>query len=191
MPKPIKENLLNDSTLGSFPGSIKPMIRPIVTGNTKKRVNAAPRQIDAIDRPFIHVGSDGARFNDIIPRIRPINGPSGTNIEILRCDYRYCFSQVSSKEYVIYKHFQKFNYEILPNLQQILYITFLSICIDMARGGKNVRMPSGMGGLIRYFDEYRSKIAISPGTVIVLAIMVMVVVILLHMFGSRTFGMLG
>jgi len=48
-----------------------------------------------------------------------------------------------------------------------------------------------MGGLIRYFDEYRSKIAISPGTVIVLAIMVMVVVILLHMFGSRTFGMLG
>jgi preprotein translocase subunit Sec61beta len=47
-----------------------------------------------------------------------------------------------------------------------------------------IRMPSGQGGLTRYFDEYKSKIEISPASVIVLAIVIMVVVILLHKFGG-------
>ena len=58
----------------------------------------------------------------------------------------------------------------------------------MAKGG-NVRMPSGMGGLIRYFDEYKSKISITPGSVIVLAIFVMIIIILLHLFAGSYLGL--
>ena len=47
-----------------------------------------------------------------------------------------------------------------------------------------IRMPSGQGGLTRYFDEYKSKVEISPGAVIVLSIVVMIVIILLHYFGG-------
>lgn len=53
----------------------------------------------------------------------------------------------------------------------------------MAKNDK-VRMPSGMGGITRYFDEYRSKFEFSPGLVIVLCIIVMVIVIVLHVFGT-------
>jgi preprotein translocase subunit Sec61beta len=47
-----------------------------------------------------------------------------------------------------------------------------------------LRMPMGQGGLVRYFDEYRSKIEFSPGVVIVMCVVVMAIVILLHYFGS-------
>ena len=47
-----------------------------------------------------------------------------------------------------------------------------------------IRLPSGQGGLTRYFDEYKSKVEISPGAVIVLSIVVMIVIILLHYFGG-------
>ena len=53
----------------------------------------------------------------------------------------------------------------------------------MARDNK-IRMPSGQGGLTRYFDEYKSKIEISPGAVIVISLVVMILVILLHYFGG-------
>jgi preprotein translocase subunit Sec61beta len=51
-----------------------------------------------------------------------------------------------------------------------------------------IRMPSGQGGLVRYFDEYKSKIEISPGAVIVMCILVMAIVILLHYFGNSWLG---
>ena len=38
-----------------------------------------------------------------------------------------------------------------------------------------IRLPSGQGGLTRYFDEYKSKITIKPGHVIVIAIIVAVI----------------
>lgn len=47
-----------------------------------------------------------------------------------------------------------------------------------------IRLPSGQGGLTRYFEDYQSKIEISPGAVIVLTIIVMMVVVLLHYFGG-------
>lgn len=53
----------------------------------------------------------------------------------------------------------------------------------MARDNK-IRMPSGQGGLTRYFDEYKSKIEFSPGTVIVMTIVVMIIIIVLHYFGD-------
>jgi len=56
----------------------------------------------------------------------------------------------------------------------------------MARDDK-VRLPSGQGGLTRYFDEYKSKIEFSPGGVIVLSIFIMIIIILLHQFGGAFF----
>ncbi len=50
---------------------------------------------------------------------------------------------------------------------------------------EKIRLPSGQGGLTRYFDEFQSKIEVSPGAVIVMAIGVMIIVILLHYFGGR------
>ena len=47
-----------------------------------------------------------------------------------------------------------------------------------------IRIPSGQGGLTRYFDEYSSKVEFSPGAVIVMTIIVMVLIILLHYFGD-------
>lgn len=46
-------------------------------------------------------------------------------------------------------------------------------------------MPSGMGGLVRYFDEYKSKIEFKPGHIIVLVIIVIIVAILLNIYGMR------
>lgn len=51
-----------------------------------------------------------------------------------------------------------------------------------------IRLPSGQGGLTRYFDEYKSKVSISPGVVIIMAVMIMVIVILLHTFGKNFIG---
>ncbi len=45
-----------------------------------------------------------------------------------------------------------------------------------------IRLPSGMGGITRYFDETKSKIEIKPGSVIVFIIIIMVFMIMLHMF---------
>jgi len=45
-------------------------------------------------------------------------------------------------------------------------------------------MPSGMGGLTRYFDDYKSKIQISPGHVILITIVVILIIVGLHVFGG-------
>ncbi len=44
----------------------------------------------------------------------------------------------------------------------------------MANGGETMRMPSGAGGLVRYFDEYKSKIQLKPEHVVLLIILVIV-----------------
>jgi preprotein translocase subunit Sec61beta len=51
-----------------------------------------------------------------------------------------------------------------------------------------IRLPSGTGGLTRYFDEYQSKIQFNPGIVIVLVIVVIIIEILLHIFGGAAFN---
>ena len=53
----------------------------------------------------------------------------------------------------------------------------------MAKDNK-IRMPSGQGGLTRYFDEYHSKITLTPGSVIVLCVVVALIVIILHYVGG-------
>ena len=52
-----------------------------------------------------------------------------------------------------------------------------------------ISMPSGMGGLIRYFDEYKSSIQLKPGHVIVVVIVVILIEILLHWQGYAMLGL--
>lgn len=54
---------------------------------------------------------------------------------------------------------------------------------------EKINMPSSMGGLIRYFDEYKSKIELKPAHVIVMVILVIIVEIILHLYGYSMFGL--
>lgn len=51
-----------------------------------------------------------------------------------------------------------------------------------------ISMPMSGAGITRYFDDYKSKIEIKPGHVVFLAIVVIVAVILLNIFGTSIFG---
>lgn len=57
----------------------------------------------------------------------------------------------------------------------------------MSRNNR-ISMPSSQGGIIRYFDEYKSKLEFKPGHVIVMCIVVMIIVILLHMLAKGLLG---
>ena len=49
---------------------------------------------------------------------------------------------------------------------------------------QRVMLPSSQGGLVRYYDEYKSKFRIKPSHVIILAIVVIFIEIFLHTFGA-------
>ena len=51
-----------------------------------------------------------------------------------------------------------------------------------------IQLPSGMGGLVRYYEEYKSKIEFRPGTVILFIILVILIEILLHVYGRNLFS---
>lgn len=51
-----------------------------------------------------------------------------------------------------------------------------------------IQMPSSTGGLIRYFDDYKSKIELKPGHVILLIVLVGVIELILHWQGSAWLG---
>jgi preprotein translocase subunit Sec61beta len=53
----------------------------------------------------------------------------------------------------------------------------------MAKDNK-VSMPQSTAGITRFFDEYKSKLEISPGIVIVMILVVIILMVLLHMFGT-------
>ncbi len=55
-------------------------------------------------------------------------------------------------------------------------------------GNDKVQMPRGMGGLVRYFDDVKSKFTFKPGLVIVLCVIVIMIMIILHLFGNRILG---
>jgi len=60
--------------------------------------------------------------------------------------------------------------------------------INMARDNK-VQMPSSGAGLTRYFDEYKSKIEIKPGHVIILIAVVIIIEVILHLQGNSLLGL--
>ena len=51
-----------------------------------------------------------------------------------------------------------------------------------------ISMPSGMGGLMRYFDEYKSKIRIKPGHIIIMCVVVIVIMVFLYTYGNKILG---
>ncbi|MBI2151661.1 preprotein translocase subunit Sec61beta [Candidatus Woesearchaeota archaeon] len=57
----------------------------------------------------------------------------------------------------------------------------------MAQDNK-IRLPSGQGGLTRYFDEYSSKIEIPPIAVVIMAIVIIIIIALLHQYGGSIFN---
>lgn len=47
-----------------------------------------------------------------------------------------------------------------------------------------IQMPSGMGGLVRYFDDYKSKIEFKPGHIIFMIILLVIIIIILNVYGA-------
>lgn len=52
-----------------------------------------------------------------------------------------------------------------------------------------ITLPSGGAGLTRFSDVTSSKIEFSPGGVIVLTLIVMLIIVILHSFGKGWFGL--
>jgi len=48
---------------------------------------------------------------------------------------------------------------------------------------QKISMPQSGGGLVRYFDEYKTKFEISPQVVIWMIVTVIVIISLLHVLG--------
>ena len=46
-----------------------------------------------------------------------------------------------------------------------------------------------MGGLVRYFDEYKSKFQLKPGHIIVIVVIIIIIEILLHWQGYALLGL--
>jgi len=55
-------------------------------------------------------------------------------------------------------------------------------------GKDKISMPSGMGGLVRYFDEYKSSIEFKPGHIVILCIIVIIIMIFLYTYGNALLG---
>ena len=53
---------------------------------------------------------------------------------------------------------------------------------------ERINLPSGSGGLLRYFDEYKSKIRIKPGHIIIMCVVVMVIMLFLYNYGNKLLG---
>lgn len=47
-----------------------------------------------------------------------------------------------------------------------------------------ISLPSSGSGIIRYFDEFKSKFALKPEHVIILIVIVMILEIILHIYGK-------
>lgn len=49
-------------------------------------------------------------------------------------------------------------------------------------------MPTSTAGITRYFDDYKSKIEFKPGLVVVFSIIFIMIMMLLHAYGSALLG---
>ena len=57
----------------------------------------------------------------------------------------------------------------------------------MARNNK-VGLPSSGAGLTRYFDDYKSSIQFKPGHIIIFVAIVAIIIMILHLYGSKLLG---
>jgi preprotein translocase subunit Sec61beta len=54
-----------------------------------------------------------------------------------------------------------------------------------------IQMPSSTAGITRYFDEYKSKLRFKPGHVLIIGIVVMIITIMLHWYGTSFLSLAG
>ena len=52
-----------------------------------------------------------------------------------------------------------------------------------------VNMPATTAGLTRYFDDVKSKLEFKPGHIIILAVIIMIITIILHIYGGTLIGL--
>ena len=60
--------------------------------------------------------------------------------------------------------------------------------IKMARDDR-IQMPMSGGGIVRYFEDEKSKFEIKPSTVVVMGVVLLLLVIFLHLYGHKIFGL--
>lgn len=51
-----------------------------------------------------------------------------------------------------------------------------------------VSMPTSTAGITRYFDDYKSKVEFKPGMIVVFSIIVIIIMLILHAYGSALLG---
>ena len=51
-----------------------------------------------------------------------------------------------------------------------------------------IQLPSSSGGLVRYFDEYKSKIEFKPGYVVFFIVLVLIIELILYSQSTRLPG---
>ena len=61
------------------------------------------------------------------------------------------------------------------------------LIFTMARDNK-ITLPSSGSGIVRYFDELKSKITIKPEVVIIIIAVVVILELILHLYGNSFFG---
>lgn len=52
-----------------------------------------------------------------------------------------------------------------------------------------ITMPSSQGGLVRYLEDYKSKITLKPEHIILIVIVVIIIEIILHNYGASLLGL--
>ncbi|MBS3112639.1 preprotein translocase subunit Sec61beta [Candidatus Woesearchaeota archaeon] len=52
-----------------------------------------------------------------------------------------------------------------------------------------ISMPSSQSGLVRYYEEYKSKILFKPEHIILIAVIIITIEILLHTYGNSFLGL--
>lgn len=52
-----------------------------------------------------------------------------------------------------------------------------------------ITMPSSGAGITRYFDDYKSKIEIKPGVVLILIVIIVIIEAILHLQGYKLLGL--
>lgn len=51
------------------------------------------------------------------------------------------------------------------------------------------RMPMSTAGITSYFEEYKSKIEFKPGHIIIFSVIVVLIVVAMHIWGSSILGL--
>jgi preprotein translocase subunit Sec61beta len=53
---------------------------------------------------------------------------------------------------------------------------------------EKTNMPASYGGLMRYFEEYESKLSITPENVVFLCVLIIILELLMHFYGGALLG---